>query len=207
MSFSYHRELECKNRKSRDTRPWSTKCSRAKANRVLSREHIGCSKNPFPATQEILLEMTSPSPNSQYWNQIDYVLCSQRWKSFIQSAKTRHGADCGSAHQLLTAKFRLKLKKVVKATRPLSLKQILYDYTVAVVQLLSGVWLFATPWTAAHKASLSFIVSLSLLKLISIELVMPTNHFIFCHSLLLLHSVFPRIRIFSNESSLSIRCP
>ena len=56
--------MECKNRKSRDTRPWSTKCSRAKANRVLSREHIGCSKNSFLATQEIPLEMTSPSPNS-----------------------------------------------------------------------------------------------------------------------------------------------
>ena len=66
----HHRGLECNSRKLRDTRnnrqiwPWSTKCSRAKANRVLSREHIGCSKNSFLATQEIPLEMTSPSPNS-----------------------------------------------------------------------------------------------------------------------------------------------
>ena len=150
--------------------------------------------------------MTLPSPDSQYRNQIDYVLCSQRWKSSIQSAKTRHRADCGSDHQLLTASCRLKLKKVGKTTRPFSLKQILYDYTV-VVQLLTGVWLFVTPWTATHQASLSFTVSMSLLKLISIESVMPSNHLIFCHSLLLLHSVLPRIRVFSSESSLRIRCP
>ena len=65
-------------------------------------------------------------------NQIDYILCSQRWKSSIQSAKTRPGADCGSGHELLIAEFRLKLKKVGKTTRPFryDLNQILYDYTV-----------------------------------------------------------------------------
>ena len=51
------------------------------------------------------------SPDGQYWNQIDYILCSQRWRSSVQSAKTRLGADCGSDHELLIAKFRLKLKK------------------------------------------------------------------------------------------------
>jgi len=51
------------------------------------------------------------SPDGQYQNQIDYILCSQRWRSSIQSAKTRPGADCGSDHELLIAKFRLKLKK------------------------------------------------------------------------------------------------
>ena len=63
-------------------------------------------------------------------NQIDYILCSQRWKSSIQSAKTRPGADCGSGHELLIAEFRLKLKKVGKTTRPFryDLNQILYDY-------------------------------------------------------------------------------
>ena len=57
---------------------------------------------------------TWTSPNGQYWNQIDYILCSQRWRSCIQTAKTRPGADCGSDHQLLIAKFRLKLKKTGK---------------------------------------------------------------------------------------------
>ena len=56
----------------------------------------------------------------QYWNQIDYILCSQRWRSSIQSAKTRPGTDCGSDHELLIAKFRLKLKKVGKTTIPFS---------------------------------------------------------------------------------------
>ena len=55
-------------------------------------------------------------PHGQYWNQIDYILCSQRWRSSIQSAKTRLGADCGSDHELLIAIFRLKLKKVGKST-------------------------------------------------------------------------------------------
>ena len=58
------------------------------------------------------------SPDGQYQNQIDYVLCSQRWRSCIQSARTRPGADCGSDHELLIAKFRLKLKKVGKITTP-----------------------------------------------------------------------------------------
>ena len=61
---------------------------------------------------------TWTSPDGQHWNQIDYILCSQRWRSSIQSAKTRLGADCGSDHELLIAKFRLKLKKVGKTTRP-----------------------------------------------------------------------------------------
>ena len=62
-----------------------------------------------------------------------------------------------------------------------------------------------TPWTAAHQASLSITNSLSLLKLMSIKLVMPSNHLILCHSLLLLPSIFPSIRVFSNELALCIR--
>ena len=61
---------------------------------------------------------TWTSPDGQYRNQIDYILCSQRWRSSIQSAKTRPGTDCGSDHELLIANFRLKLKKVGKTTRP-----------------------------------------------------------------------------------------
>ena len=71
------------------------------------------------------------------------------------------------------------------------------------VQSLSYVQLFATPWTAAHQASLSFTISQSLLKLMSIELVMPSNHLILCP--LLLPLIFPSIRVFSNESALCIR--
>ena len=75
------------------------------------------------------------------------------------------------------------------------------------VQLLSHVRLFATPWTAVHQASLSIINSQSLLKPMSIESVMPSNHLILCHPLLLLPPIFPSIRVFSNESVLPIRGP
>ena len=73
--------------------------------------------------------------------------------------------------------------------------------------MLSHVRLFATPWTAAHHASLSITNSQSLLKLMSIESVMPSNHLILCRPLLLLPSIFPSIRVFSNESVLRIRWP
>ena len=76
-----------------------------------------------------------------------------------------------------------------------------------VVQSLSRVQLVVTPWTAACQASLSITISQSLLKLMSIELVMPSNRFILCHALLLLPSIFPSIRVFSNESGLCIRWP
>ena len=77
----------------------------------------------------------------------------------------------------------------------------------SLVQLLSHVWLFATPWTAACQASLSITNSWSSLKLMSIESVMPSSHLILCHPLLLLPSIFPSIRVFSNESALLIRWP
>ena len=78
---------------------------------------------------------------------------------------------------------------------------------VAVFQLLSHVRLFETPWTAARQASLSFTISRSLLKLMSIESVIPSNHLILCCPLLLLPSIFPSIRVSSNESVLGIRWP
>ena len=96
---------------------WSTKLSEAKVNRVLPRECTGHSKHSLPTTQEKTLLMDI---DGQYQNQIEYILWSQRWRSSIQSAKTRPGTDCGSDHQLLIAKFRLKLKKVGKTTRPFS---------------------------------------------------------------------------------------
>ena len=131
----HYRELECKSRKSRDTWnnrqiwPWSTEWIRANPNRVLPREHTGHSKHPLPKTQEKTLHMdiTRWSILKSDW----LILCKQ---SSIQSAKTRLGVDCGSDHELLIAKFRLKLKKVGKTNRPFrnDLKQIPYDYTVEV---------------------------------------------------------------------------
>ena len=86
-------------------------------------------------------------------------------------------------------------------------KNMFLNYFVVVVQLLSRVWLFSTPWTAACQASLSFTISQSLLKLMSIESMTSSNHLILCHLLLLLLSIFPSIRVFSNELALHIRCP
>ena len=79
--------------------------------------------------------------------------------------------------------------------------------TYVVVQLLSHVQLLATPWTAACQASLSFTISWSLVKLMSIESVMPSNHLILCHLLLLLPSVFPSTRVVSSELALCIMGP
>ena len=80
------------------------------------------------------------SPDGQHRNQTDCILCSERWRSSIQSAKTRLGADCGSDHELLIAKFRLKLKKVGKTTKPFryDLNQIPYDYTIEVRKRFKG---------------------------------------------------------------------
>ena len=84
-----------------------------KSLRVLSRECTGQRKHPLPTTQET-------SPDCQYQNQIDYIPCSRRWRSSIQSAK-RPRANCGSDHELLIAKLRVKLKKVGKTSRPLGM--------------------------------------------------------------------------------------
>ena len=84
---------------------------------------------PFQQHKRRLYTWTSP--DGQYRNQTDSILCSQRWRSFIQSAKTRLGADHGSDHELLIAKFRRKLKKVGKTTRP-------FRYDLNPLQLYSG---------------------------------------------------------------------
>ena len=83
---------------------------------------------------------TWTSPDGQYQNQIDSILCSQRWRSSIELAKTRPGADCGSDHELLIGKFRFQVKKVGKSTRPFryDLNQIPYNYTVVVRNRLKG---------------------------------------------------------------------
>ena len=90
---------------------------------------------------------------------------------------------------------------------PLKVPPIVSFNRCFLVQSLSHVQLFATPWTAAHQPSLSFTISQSLFKLMPIESVMQSNHLILCHPLLLLTSIFPSIRVFSNESALCIKQP
>ena len=90
---------------------------------------------------------------------------------------------------------------------PLPLGPLSHPSQFSSVQSLSHVQLFATPWTAACQASLSIANSQNLLKLVSIESVMPSSHLILCHPLLLLPSIFPSIRVFSNESVLHIGWP
>ena len=109
---------------------WSTKWSRAKANRVLPTEALVIANILFQQHKRGLYTWTSPS--GRYW--LIICFCSQRWRSFIQSETTRLGTDCGSDHELLIAQFRLKLKKVGKTTRPFryDLNQIPYDYSVEV---------------------------------------------------------------------------
>ena len=98
---------------------------------------------------------TWTSPDGRHRNQTDYILCSQRWRSSIQSTKTRPGADCGSDHELLIAKFRLKLK-VGKIARPFryDLNQIPYDYTVEMRNRFKGLDLIDRVseelWTEVH---------------------------------------------------------
>ena len=148
----HYRGLECKSRKSRDIWsnrqiwPQSTKQSRAKANKVFPRESTGHSKRPLLTTWDDSTTWTSP--DGQYQNQIDYILCSRRWRSSIQSAETRPGADYSSDHELLIAKFRFKLKKVGKTTRPskYELNQIPYNYTVEVRNRFKGLDLVDSAW-------------------------------------------------------------
>ena len=103
----------------------------------MQRECTGHSKHPLPTTQEKTLHT-----DINRWStpKSDYILCNQRWRSSIQSAKTRPGADYGSDHELLITKFRLRLKKVWETTRPFryDLNQIPYDYTVKVRNRFHG---------------------------------------------------------------------
>ena len=103
---------------------------------------------------------TWTSPNDQCQNQIDYTICSQRWRSCIQSAKTRPGADCGSDHQLLTAKLRLLNKVWSNISTSIQLARIfsfftlfgtwpiIFHWNISEWKSLSRVWLFATPWNS-----------------------------------------------------------
>ena len=98
----------------------------------MPRKCTGHSNTLFQQHKRRLYTWTSP--DGQHRNQIDYILSSKRWRRSIQAAKTRLGANCGSDHELLIAKFRLRLRKVGKTTRPFryDLNEIPYDYTVEV---------------------------------------------------------------------------
>ena len=104
-----------------------------------------CQENALVITNTLFQQhkrrlYTWTSPDGQHQNQVDYIICRQKWRSSIQSANTRPGADCGSDHELLNAKFRFKLKKMGKTTRPFryELNQIAYDYTVEVTNRYKG---------------------------------------------------------------------
>ena len=104
----------------------------------MPRERTGLANTLFQQHKRRLYTWTPP--DGQHQNQTDYILLSQRWRSSIQSAKTRPGADCGSDHEFLIAKFKLKLKKVGKTIRPFryDVNQIPYDYTVEVTNRFKG---------------------------------------------------------------------
>ena len=129
----HYRGLEHKSRKRRDAWsnrqicPWSTKQSRSKANWVLPRECTGHSKHPLPTTQEKTLNMDITKWSTP---KADWLYSFQpKMEKLYTVSKSRLGADCGSDHEFLSAKFRLKLKKVWKTTRPLryDLNQIPFD--------------------------------------------------------------------------------
>ena len=140
----HYRGLECKSRKARNT--WITgKFGLGVQNVAGQRLTEFCQENALVISNTLLQQhktrpYTWTSPDGQHQYQIDYILCSQRWRSSIQLAKTRPGADFSSDRELLIAKFRLKLKKVGKTTRPsrYDLNQIPYDYTVEVTNRFKG---------------------------------------------------------------------
>ena len=119
-------------------RPWSTDWSRQRLTEFYQGETLVTANTLFQKHNRRLYTWTSPY--GQYRNQMDYILYSQRMRSSIQSAKTRPGADCVSYYAPLIAKFRLKLKKVWRTTRPFryDLNQIPYDYTVEVTNGFKG---------------------------------------------------------------------
>ena len=134
----HYRGLERKSRKSRN--PWSnSKFGLGLQNEAGQRLIEFCQENTLLIANTLLQQhkrrlYTWTSSDGRHRNQTDYILCSQRWRNSIQSAKTRPGADCGSDHELRIAKFRFILKKIGKTTRAFryDLNQILYDYTVEV---------------------------------------------------------------------------
>ena len=126
------------------------------------------------------------------------------WWYFVLGSSFKHTAELGLFNLRVSFKRWVNLCSLwLLIYLDLFLPSCLFLF-ISSVQLLSCVQLFATPWTAAHQASMSITSSWSLLRLMSIELVMPSNHLILCQPLLL-PSILPSIRVFSNESVLRIR--
>ena len=153
--------LECKSRKS-----WNTwiigKFGLGVQNEAGQRLIAFCQENTLVIVNNLFQQhkrrlYTWTSPDGQYRNQIDYVFCSQRWRSSIQSVKTRLGADCGSDHELLIAKLRLRLKKLGKTTRPFryDLNQIPYHHIVELTNRFKGLEMIVRVpeelWTEVHN--------------------------------------------------------
>ena len=143
MSFS-SQGMECKSRKSKDT--WSKRQVWPWVQNETGQRLIEfCQENTLVTVNTIFQQYkrqlyTWTSPNCQYRNQIDYILCSQRWRNPLQSAKTRPEVDCGLDHQLFIAQFKLKLKKEGKFMRPVryNLNQIPYEHAVEVMNGFKG---------------------------------------------------------------------
>ena len=153
----HYRGLECKSRKSRNT--WSNRQIWPEVqNEAGQRLTVFCQENALVIANTLFQQhkrrlYTWTSPDGQCRNQIDYILCSQRWRSSLQSAKTRLEADYSSDHELLIAKFRLKLKKVGKITTPFSSVQfssvaqscptLCNPNTIQVWPKLNPLWLYS----------------------------------------------------------------
>ena len=141
-----------------------------------------------------------------------FVLISHKWRLLLQNPKYSHRSYLRkqrflaiNSHSFKTDVFQSSLIVWFVAAR--NIFSHVFNIPFSSVQSLSRVWLFATPWTAEHQTFLSITNSQSFLKVMSIKSVMPSNHLILCHPLLRLPSIFPSIRVFSNESALHIRWP
>ena len=183
----HYKGLECKSEKSRNTWnnrqtwPWSTEWSRAKANRVLPREHMGHSKHTLPTTQ----------------------------KNYKDTQETHGHHQMVNTEIRLIIFFQPKMEKLCTVSKNKTRNWLwLRSWTqFSSVQLLSHVQLSATAWIAAPQASLSINNSQSSLKFMFIESVMPSSHLILCSPLFLLPPIPASIRVFSNESTLCMRWP
>ena len=155
----HYRGLECKG--SQETPGLTGKFGLGIQNEAGQRLIEFCQENALVITNTLFQQHkrrlhTWTSPDGQHRNEIDYILCSQRWRSSIHSAKTRPGADWGSDHELLIDKFRLKLKKIGKTTKPFrcDLNHIPYNYTVEVTNRFKGLDLIdrvpGELWTEVH---------------------------------------------------------
>ena len=150
----------------------------------------------LPFTSSVLCLLISPySPTFNSWHH--WFFCYLHTFTCFQNV--------GILWYAVVSDWRLSLSRMC-----LSFLRDLHGliaHVFLVVQSLRCVWLFTTSWTAAHQASLTFTISWSLIKLLSTESVMPSNHLILCCPLLLLPSIFPSIGVFPNESALHIRWP